>query len=200
MTYRIMCKRSKCDNVVFGDGVMEEIFDLIRSDSKDLIFERLNIVTSHPHGLLERGLAKMCEERLNNELSCGVHYRIYDSGNKELMHAMIRYTEGQYSHTKFEVYYHNMPALDYEMWWFNNEDPELVSDTLTFFGALRKQSHKFKDRIVVFDFDDYFNTPREFRRRKAVYPLPTANGGSMWARIGERRALRQVKNLPINQK
>ena len=86
MTYRIMCKRSKCDNIIFGDGVMAEIIDLIHSNSKDLIFERENIVTSHPHGLLMRGLSKMCGERLNNELSCGVHYRIYDSAEKELLH------------------------------------------------------------------------------------------------------------------
>ena len=200
MTYRIMCKRSKCDNVVFGDGVMDEIIDLIHSDSKDLIFERENIVTSHPHGLLMRGVSKMCGERLNNELSCGVHYRIYDSAEKELLHAMISYGEGEYSRTKFEVYYHNMPALDYEMWWWKNEDPELVSDTLTFFGELRKNQHKFKDYVVVFDFDDYFNTPKEFRRRKTVYPLPVVRGCSLWARVGERRAMRQVKNLPINQK
>ena len=195
MAYKIMCKRSKCDNIIFGDGVMDEIIDLIKSDSKDLIFERQNIVTSHPHGLLMRGLSKMCGERLNNELSCGVHYRIYDSAEKELLHAMISYGEGEYSRTKFEVYYHNMTALDYEMWWWKNEDPELVSDTLTFFGELRKNQHKFKDYVVVFDFDDYFNTPKEFRRRKAVYPLPVVRGHSLWARVGERRAMRQIEQL-----
>lgn len=200
MSYRIMCKRSKRDNVIFGDGVMQEIIDLVNSKDKNLYFVRESIVTSHPHCLLVRGLAKMCEERLTNYLSCGVHYRIYDSEHKELMYAMISYTEGQYGNTKFEVRYHNMPALDYEMCWFTNEDPELVSDTLTFFGMLRKKSHKFKDRIVLFDFDGYFNTPREFRRRNAVYPLPVANGGSIWARIGEHRAMRQVKRLSVNQK
>jgi len=195
MAYKIMCKRSKCDNIIFGDGVMQEIIGLINSKDKNLYFVRESIVTSHPHCLLVRGLAKAFHERLDNELSCGVHYKIYDSENEEIMHAMISYSESEYSHTEFEVRYHNMPALEYTVYKYDEYDPELYSDILVFFGALRKKSYKFKDRVVVFDFDDYFNTPHEFRRRKAVYPLPTANGGSVWARIGERRAMRQVKKL-----
>lgn len=195
MAYKIMCKRSKCDNIIFGDGVMQEIIDLIDAKDKNLSFVRENIVTSRPHGLLANLLAKTCDERLDNELSCGVHYKIYDSNYEELMHAMISYSESEYSHTEFEVRYHNMPALEYTVYKYDEYDPELYSDILVFFGALRKKSHKFKDRIVVFDFDDYLNTPREFRRRKVVYPLPTANGGSVWARIGERRAMRQIEQL-----
>ena len=195
MAYKIMCKRSKCDNIIFGDGVMQEIIDLIDAKDKNLSFVRENIVTSRPHGLLANLLAKACDERLDNNLSCGVHYKIYDSNYEELMHAMICYSKSEYSHTEFEVRYHNMPALEYTVYKYDEYDPELYSDILTFFGTLRKKSHKFKDRIVVFDFDDYFNTPREFRRRKAVYPLPTANGGCVWARIGERRAMRQIEQL-----
>lgn len=200
MAYRIMCKRSKCDNIIFGDGVMQEIIDLINSNSKDLSFERQDTVTSHRHLLLINLLAKMCEEKLNNNLTCGIHYRIYDRTGKELMHAMISYFEGEFGHTTFEVYYHNMPALEYTMNWYTNKDEELVSNTLAFFTLLHKKSYKFKNYTTVFDFDGYFNTPREFRNRLTVYPLPIARGRNVWARAGERRALRQVKRLQNKQR
>ena len=199
MSYRIMCKRSKCNNVIFGDGVMQEIIDLINSKSKNLDFVREDIVTSHRHCLLENLLAKMCEYRLDNTLSCGVHYKIYDSG-KEIMCAKIIYSEHKYSNIEFEVYYRGMPALLYEMYPWDDGDPELISDTLTFFDALRKKSHKFKNFITTFDFDGYFNTPSFLRRRYAVYPLPQARGWSLWARAGERRAMRQVRRLQTKQR
>lgn len=199
MTHKLMCKRSKYDNIIFNDGVMQEIIDLINSDSKNLSFERQDIVISHRHCLLVNLLSKMCEERLNNNLVCGVHYKIYDSG-KKIMHAKLFYNEGEYAPTEFEVYYHNMPALQYTMYRFNDQDQELISDTLTFFNALREKSWKFKKYITLFDFDSYFNTPKEFRRRQAVYPLPIAQGNSIWARAGERRALRQVRRLQTQQR
>lgn len=194
MTHKLMCKCSKYDNIIFNDGVMQEIIDLIDSKSKNLSFKREDIVISHRHCLLVNLLSKMCEEKLNNNLVCGVHYKIYDS-EKKIMHAKILYSEREYGHTEFEVYYHDMPALQYTMYHFNNKDQELISDTLTFFNALRKKSQKFKNYITLFDFDGYFNTPKELRRRQTVYPLPVAQGSSIWARIGERRALRQVKRL-----
>ena len=192
MTMLRMCKRSKAYNIVFADGVMQEVIDLINSKSKDLFFERRDIVTSHNHSLFTKLLAKIGEFKLLNYLSCGVHYRIYEQ-DKEILCAKVLYSEGEFGNTEFTVDYRGMPALQYKLYCWNI-DSEAISDTIAVFDELRKNNRKFKNFVGVFDFNGYINTP-SFLRPRGTLPIPFFRGHDRWARVGVRRAMKQVKLL-----
>ena len=70
MAIRYMCKRSEKYNVVFADGVLQEVIDLINSKSKNLIFEKRDIVTSYNHSWITKLLCKIGDYKQPTRFGC----------------------------------------------------------------------------------------------------------------------------------